>query len=1387
MPYTREQIGQALQAAHEAGDVEAAQQLAVAYRDWKPSTPDPVMNRASERANMAFRANEKIAPSDLTQLGKLDFSPAAMGRLAAPTMSEPELDAFDAQRAREKELLHNPDSDLKERLVIGSNVGTFGHGPQAMAAGSTIGALLATPFIEGDIIDREGVSGAMSSFLGDAREHQRRAREERPLESLGIEVGGALIQGKTLVDGLGKAVFTKPGALNNTARFATTGAGYGALYGFGQSEADSLEGALGDAAFGGGLGAGFGVGAKVLQAPATVAVRGVKSTGAEIYDAFASLLGRAGGARDKVAEDVAIAAVKRSADRSGMTVEQMFDLVEKYKDKPAVLAEVIGEDAINALTALANRKGSTPQKALEIGEERAFGRPDRMRGDIEDATGIAAGKLDETLDTQLGERQEAAKPVYEALYKRFNTIKSFGESLKRINRLGRTPAMQKHLQLAKEAVATQAALREIPISKMSKMEYWDLVKRSLDDEINSAVAKGETRTKVGASVADLTQLKKGITDEFDRLTDGAYAAARQAGGEAPRLREAATAGQKAFQARNPREVARTVAATLSQDLPALQAGMVDDLTTRIDKGTLLPSRFRRPDAAGKVRAVFGDEVGGKIISKMDAEAQLASSGAKWAPRVGPKTSIVTENGPGGMADDLMNMGVNLATGNKLGLFRQAMNFMRQRGFSQRQINAIGDLLLSSPEEGLRRLKIMRPDGAPANAFAPLTGGGGSIGGGPPSGGSPIPTPAEAGPIRAGGFPGFGGKKPRLEDTKTIPEAAAVLSERFKPRKITRAATQDDWDEASEEAFNLLKARAAKQDGFEPGARVWQEKAPDSLTDPKAPPRLVFEDLAEAILRSRGIDPDPVYGRMLAERPTNAETDVFRKTAGHYAGKARAKEREGMALDEMDDTDAAIEQMSNIKPPSRLNGIGAGLRTDLGSGVGGAVFAGAMPMDADATLQDRLNRAGTGFALGYGASKGGRIAARMRDGNAFAGKTATAGAPNKIGARTADAAAIAALGISPTAEAQTGDGSAEVQAANERINELATFEANAQQKIGNAEQELKAFQGMSVAEKQRFLRDNGFTGPNGEILEDDGATGGLTTYAINRYTDKVRGAISEGTRELSTVRGEMDKAQQAALKAERQAKLKAMQAKNQPNMALDIASKAAMLAGLAGGVYLAKRGRSGAVAKSAPAAKAAAAKANALLNSKRMTSAKTGPDSLNQRAANINAFWKQGGAGDKVPFKVDGQGNWTDRPGAMEPAQLFSPKWHQQYRNDDVLYMVTAAVDVGGSRAGINYLNDEIKKVDAEYKAYEAQDDFESMDRKLAEKTRLEGLRTALQITEKVGGGYLLGRAVGSPLMPYAKVNANVKAAEAQRASLLQKMNPPQKPRPASNNQGQGNP
>jgi GNAT superfamily N-acetyltransferase len=1406
---------------------------------------DRGMTMASERANQAMASGQRIAPDDLTKLGQPDFSTAAMARLPAPTMNTQQLDAFDAQKRAKDEAMRVPDSDFKERSIIAMNVPTFGSGPRLAAGAQTLGALAATPFIEGDIIDREGISGAADQFLDEARIHQRRAREERPLESIGTEVGLGLLQGKTIVDTLGKRLLPQANTVANVARTVGVGTGYGALYAGSQNESGTLEGVAQDAAFGGTIGGISGGVLKGAEAPARVTYRAGKEAAATISDALSDLLGKAGGARDKVADEVAIAAVRRSMERSGLNINQIMDLVKRYEGKPAVLAEVIGQDAINALTALTRRPGSTPQKAQDLIEERFYGRPDRMKADVEDATGIQIGQLDDTLGTQLEARQEAAKPIYDALYKQFSTVKSFGESLKRINRIARTPAMQKHLKLAEEAVKTQAALRQVPISKMSKMEYWDLVKRSLDDEINSAVAKGEARTKVGASVADLTQLKKAITDEFDRLTDGAYAAAREAGGEAPRLRAAATAGQKALQARNPREVAKTVAATLSQDLPALRAGIVDDLGTRIDKG-MTPGRVRVPDVAGKLRAGLGDEAGGRLINRFDAEAALSETGARWAPRMNSVTGTVMESGATQMGDDLINAGMNLATGNKVGLVRQAINFMRQRGFSQRQIDAIGDLLLSSPEEGLRRLKLMAPEGVPGNTAAPIAGAGGPDGL-PPGGGGITPQAAQAasatpaGPIRAAGFggdlgnalagAGLGGIAPADSTEERIGNIGAGAALGFGARRLGKAmgsvedgarrtvggprvasagvpktpskklpvgfsidATQRgvggtytamvngkkagemvvDWRgpfvslvkvEPSQQRAGIASALydAVEADigrpvipsplGISPSAQKFWESRLARYDNPK-------KIVDESIRLARSLN-TPKYARDNLEALKQSVSGQQKFRPNYVAEKLPAAKLPDYGYDELRLGKASVEvtrvddnmTINRIKVPEGSRGQGEASRAldavlQQADQQGVTTFLKADPVGTGGMTQPQLEAfyKSRGFVSDGADGMIRKPASPILTAGAGGGRKPPTGKPSRLGTRTADAAAIAALGIAPPAQGQSG-ASAELEAAKQRVTQIET------QEIPRLESDLRLLEAPDTDAKvlQDVLQRRGFDlGPAGI----DGRIGPDTRKAIAENVKQIR-------QDIETQRKELEQARKNVTQQE----MRAAQAAAQPNTANDIFGKAAPWIGAAAGVYLGYRTRGGAVKKSQVAAAEAAKKANALLNANPVTRGVNTPNSVNTRAANLNEFWRQGGAGESVPFRANQSGKWSARPKASEPSQLFGPP--ARYNSKDAAIIATGGAEAGVAHMGVREQDAKIKQAKADVERYAEAGDVAGMQRALKQQKDAETMRNLFIVAERAGLLLSASRITAGLSKPYAKVAPDIAAAERERALVLQ--------------------
>lgn len=150
-----------------------------------------------------------------------------------------------------------PENVAKERFYTAAQGQTLGAAPLLQGAVNVPIAAVMYPFLtEEEKAGRDfGQFVSEMSSLGydQARGSIARAREKRPLESAGIELGAGLLTGKTVYDELGKRFLAERAG----ARGAAVGAGAGGQYGFLEGEGDvgqGVQGALVGAPVGAGLG-----------------------------------------------------------------------------------------------------------------------------------------------------------------------------------------------------------------------------------------------------------------------------------------------------------------------------------------------------------------------------------------------------------------------------------------------------------------------------------------------------------------------------------------------------------------------------------------------------------------------------------------------------------------------------------------------------------------------------------------------------------------------------------------------------------------------------------------------------------------------------------------------------------------------------------------------------------------------------------------------------------------------------------------------------------------------------------------------------------------------------------------------------------------------------
>jgi DNA-binding CsgD family transcriptional regulator len=592
---------------------------------------------------------------------------------------------------------------------------------------SDVGTGIAGLFMEGNA---EKTGKPLDPRYTQARDFSRNAlataREDRPFTAFAGEViGGGVYPGGALRMGAPIA--------REALKLGTIGAVQGTAYGYAAGEGDTqdrIQGAQTGAIVGGVTGAAL-PGAAAASLPA---IRGTRTALANATDAIVNMFGGTGTAGQAYARQVAEAAVRRSAERSGMTPERILETLQRFGNKPAVLAEVIGQDAVNTLSSLTRRPGSTPQAAQDIIAERMGGFPERAADDLRQTTGLTDAQIRGEFGPELAARREAAAPAYTELFEQQGGVTSDRlTQLAGTNTLG--PLIRRSQAAAEDLAVTQ---RRDPAS-VTPLEVLDLAKRELDDEIATA-----QRNQQNSELFRLQSLQTALLGELDELTGGQYAAARDLGGEAPRLQEARTQGEQALRPGVARAtVNEQVGALNPQDRAAFASGTASVIDESIAGGRMLPQRFRLPANREKVQAAFGEEAGGEFANRMTAEAELRDLAARWGPRQGSITGTVMESGPSEALDDGIRFATSIARGDQIGFINQAVSWMRRRGYNQQQIDAMGELLLSNPQEGLRRLGIQLPR---------LPGGGGAAAAGAAAGTPPPPAGAPPPQVPPGSAP-----------------------------------------------------------------------------------------------------------------------------------------------------------------------------------------------------------------------------------------------------------------------------------------------------------------------------------------------------------------------------------------------------------------------------------------------------------------------------------------------------------------------------------------------------------------------------------------------------------------------------------------------------------
>lgn len=1240
----------------------------------------------------------------------------------------------------------------------------------------------------------------------EVRANVQQAREDRPVTAFASEVAGG---GAYPMGGL------KAGApiIKESLKMAFLGLLQGGTYAYNASEgdtADRIESGKAGATVGGLIGAIIPGG----SAAATPLLRSGKGTLAKGADMVGRVFGKDIGAEAGHVEQVARAAVQRSMERSKMTPEKVLEAIDKFGDKPAVLAEVIGQDAVNALTALTRAPGATAQKAQDIIAERFGGFAGRAADDLRSTTGLTDQQIAGNFDAEIAQRQAEAAPAYQSLFEQQGGVAS-----PRLDQLSGTNTLKGKIANAEKAASDLAIAQGRDPASVSRLEVLDTAKRSLDDDIAKAV-KNQDREEA----MRLQTMQTALLNELDSLTGGQYAAARDLGGEAPRIISAFDQGTKAMRPSVSRNtVNQQTNALRPQDRPAYAAGVASKIDEDIANGRMAPQRFRLPANQQKVTAAFGEDAGGEFTKRMQAEAELRDLGARWGPRMNAVTGTVAEHSGSG-ADEGIRAAFALARGNLKEIALLASSIMRKRGFSEKERDAIGDLLLSNPEEGLRRLGVQLPapgGGAPANALAPSTRGkppepnsardpqnvraqfehpgdiesydaAGNAKFKPGSKGeamarginalannqSGFMRPDAAGTMMTAGGAGVGAMNP-IDfdgDGKTSPQERAMTAALYggaaygvnrgvhgldRLGRAPKGAATEFRVRPGESGSSKIQFRAGGERWADvPGAFGSEREAAAEVARLRAgeTPGFVIDRAERAVRTAR--TPEEFWENIRTV-PEGARRDALMQ---QMLAKAKTPEERVTVLDRFFGAASDWDQRTRLarqylrENPQNWREVYASWPTDPQTGA--SVIDGVpsvldmaqweapgivdavrrAPQDEAGMVEntiERLRGLKDSMTRPSGSNAG-------RDFNLETWSPSNKGGKNRLGmAMLAPTLSGAAQGgviggaAGYAGQADASESNALLEQARARVSELESIT------IPQIESDLRALEDPNAdpMEIQRILQRRGFY--DGKI---DGVIGPQTRQALIQNRNDMRASIDAYRRELETARGRV-------AQLEEQAAFERTQAPAWKEMAREAGPLGGVLIGAAVGGLT--RGR--AVRSQLAKANTLAREANALLGSGPVSKSWTGANGLNQRVANVNQFWRLGGAGENVPFKTTPHGNLAPRAKPVEPSNLY--KKPPRFSGTDI-----GVIGGGLTESGVS----QFAYMDAKKELAAAQAAVEKEPNE-ANRARLERARDQVAIWDTMRRMGLLvagGRAAGAFKKPYHAPPANIAAAEAERALLL---------------------
>lgn len=400
--------------------------------------------------------------------------------------------------------------------------------------------------------------------------------------------------------------------LARSVRGALTGAGVGAAYGVGGGETatERAGGGLTGALFGGALGG---------AAPAVVegVIQGASALGRPIANTIRSAVNPEGEASRRVAT-----ALDRDFRQQGPQFTPEEAAVARASGAPTAVVDAGGETTRALARSAANTSPEARQALTSLTDERFASQNDRAANFVQRLTGANADNP-ATIEGLQSAARRANRPAYERAYSSAPAVWT-----PELEQIAQAPAVQDAIRQATRSGANRAAADGFqPVRNpfqadetgalrlatnpdgsqaLPSLQFWDHVKRNLDDQFNKLQRAGEN-----SAARDVGDLRAQLLNHLDQNVP-AYRSARAGAAEAFGAQDALEAGSNFVTSKmDNAEAQRAFGRMVPQERELFRQGFASTLINQIsemgDRRTILNQIAQSPAARERLDLALGPE------------------------------------------------------------------------------------------------------------------------------------------------------------------------------------------------------------------------------------------------------------------------------------------------------------------------------------------------------------------------------------------------------------------------------------------------------------------------------------------------------------------------------------------------------------------------------------------------------------------------------------------------------------------------------------------------------------------------------------------------------------------------------------------------------------